>query len=116
MAGIEFWRSFDTLLAEHEIIVDRPKGSRHPHHLEMIYPFDYGYLESTSAGDKAEIDLWLGASGNRTLTGILCTLDSIKKDAEIKLLLGCSEEDVDTIISFHSWMSTLYIPRPKEGQ
>jgi hypothetical protein len=48
----------------------------------------------------------------KTLTGILCTFDTLKYDAEIKLLIGCSEEDIRVIRDFHKEMHTLYIPNP----
>jgi len=47
-----------------------------------------------------------------TLTGILCTFDTLKRDAEIKLLIGCTEKDIQIIREFHSDMQTLYIPNP----
>jgi hypothetical protein len=46
------------------------------------------------------------------LTGILCTFDKLKRDAEIKLLIGCTLEDVETIQGFTSDMATLFIPNP----
>jgi inorganic pyrophosphatase len=79
----------------------------------MIYPFDYGYVEGTLAADGDGIDVWFGSMEERVLTGILCTFDTIDRDAEIKLMLGCSEEDVKTIIDFLGGMRTLYIPKPK---
>jgi len=78
----------------------------------MIYPFDYGYLENTSASDGDGIDVWIGASKQRALTGILCTFDKIKRDAEIKLMIGCTKEDIQIIRTFHGQMRTLYIPNP----
>lgn len=78
----------------------------------MIYPLDYGYLENTSAGDGDGIDVWVGSIHNKTLTGILCTFDRLKRDAEIKLLIGCTPEDVQAIRSFHNEMQTLFIPNP----
>jgi inorganic pyrophosphatase len=36
------------------------------------------------------------------LVGIVCTVDRLKRDAEVKLLLGCTPEEVDTILSFHN--------------
>jgi inorganic pyrophosphatase len=47
----------------------------------------------------------------KTLTGILCTFDTLKRDAEIKLLIGCTEEDIQIIQDFHNEMHTLYIPK-----
>ncbi len=35
-----------------------------------------------------------------------------KADAEIKLLIGCSAEDIQIIREFHREMYTLFIPNP----
>ncbi len=51
-------------------------------------------------------------NGAKMLTGILCTFDTLKRDAEIKLLIGCSEEDIQVIRDFHKDMRTLYITNP----
>jgi len=109
-----FWQAMSELLVTNPIIMDRPKGSSHPRYPEVVYPLDYGYLENTTASDGGGIDVWLGSLEltNKTLTGILCTFDTLKRDAEIKLLIGCSEEDVQTIKVFHKEMYTLYIPNP----
>ena len=101
------------------IIIDRPKGTSHPRYKDMIYPLDYGYLENTTSSDGGGIDVWLGSLNTVTsntaakiLTGILCTFDTLKRDAEIKLLSGCSEKDIQVIRDFHKEMVTLYIPNP----
>ncbi len=114
-----FWQAMSELLATTSVIIDRPKGSSHPRYPEVIYPLDYGYLENTTAGDGGGIDVWLGSLNSvmnrdsaKTLTGILCTFDTLKRDAEIKFLLGCTKEDVQTIKVFHQEMHTLYIPNP----
>jgi inorganic pyrophosphatase len=114
-----FWQAMSELLATTPVIIDRPKGSAHPRYPEVIYPLDYGYLENTTASDGDGIDVWLGSLNTlmkkdsaKTLTGILCTFDTLKRDAEIKLLLGCIEGDVQTIKVFHQEMHTLYIPNP----
>ncbi len=57
--------------------------------------------------------MWIGIHEmQKTLTGILCTFDTLKRDAEIKLLIGCTREDVETIQEFNSEMATLFIPNP----
>jgi inorganic pyrophosphatase len=33
---------------------------------------------------------------------IVCTVDLFKRDAEIKLLLGCSQDEQQTILHFHN--------------
>ena len=104
------------LLQTTSLIIDRPQGASHPRYKEMIYPFHYGYLENTTSSDGGGIDVWLGslntAVNAKRLTGILCTFDKLKRDAEIKLLIGCSTEDIQVIRDFHKDMPTLYIPNP----
>lgn len=107
-----FWRTLTELLTTNAVILDRPKGAAHPRYPDLIYPIDYGYLENTTAGDGDGIDVWSGSLNNKTLTGILCTFDRLKRDAEIKLLIGCTREDVETIQKFNSEMKTLFIPNP----
>ena len=48
----------------------------------------------------------------KILTGILCTFDRLKRDAEIKLLIGCTLEDVETIQGFNNAVQTLFIANP----
>ena len=109
-----FWHEIAYLAATSSIVIDRPKGSPHPRYPEVIYPLDYGYLEGTMSADGGGTDVWLGSLNtiDKTLTGILCTFDTLKRDAEIKLLIGCTEEDLQIIQDFHKEMHTLYIPNP----
>ena len=39
--------------------IDRPLGSAHPRHPEMIYPINYGYVDGVFAGDGAEQDVYV---------------------------------------------------------
>ncbi len=111
----EFWEEIIQITTTQQVIIDRPKGQPHPRYPEMIYPLDYGYIENTSASDGGGIDVWVGSLETKKLTGILCTFDRLKRDAEIKILLGCSAYDVETIINFHDQaMKILYIPKPED--
>ena len=107
------------LITTNNLIIDRPKGTLHPRYSEMIYPLDDGYLENTVSSDSGGIDVWLGTLNTvqgkqdaKALTGILCTFDTLKRDAEIKLLIGCSQADIQVIRYFQKEMHTLYIPNP----
>lgn len=39
--------------------IDRPAGSSHPRHPEMVYPINYGYVNGIFAEDNAEQDIYL---------------------------------------------------------
>jgi inorganic pyrophosphatase len=110
----DFWDFVDQLVATSHLVIDRPRGSRHPRYPEMIYPFDYGYLEGTTAADGAGIDVWQGSLNESRVTGIICSVDLKKRDAEIKILLGCSQNDVQYILELMNSesMRAWYIPRP----
>lgn len=114
-SGIAFWQEMADLVVSRSIVIDRPCGKAHPRSPELIYPFDYGYIEGTLAADGDGIDVWIGSQEGRELTGILCTYDTFDQDAEIKLLLGCTEDDVKIIIEFiPDFMRYLYIPNPED--
>lgn len=42
-----------------KVIVDRPLGSRHPEHKDIIYPVNYGYVEGVIAPDGEEQDAYI---------------------------------------------------------
>lgn len=107
----DFWQFADRLVAAHDIVIDRPKNTPHPRWPDVIYPLDYGFLAGTTAGDGDGIDIWVGSAlppnspldgpdGGRFVDAIICTVDLLKKDMEIKLLLGCSEDDIRAIEMF----------------
>lgn len=111
----DYWSRLDELIESSEIIIDRPKGTRHPRYPDLIFPLDYGYLKGTTGGDGDGIDIWQGTAGHRRLTAIVCTVDMKKKDAEIKLIIGCTDEEFSLIENFHNnqYMSDLIIRRDK---
>jgi inorganic pyrophosphatase len=95
-----FWNLADRLLAESRIVVDRPRGSRHPRYPEAIYPLDYGYLAGTSSPDGHEVDVWVGSLEPGRVEGVLLAVDLQKRDLELKLLVGCTADDVALIKTF----------------
>jgi len=111
---MDFWTRLDKLMSSTKRVIDRPKGSNHPKYPSIVYPLDYGFLEGTSGGDANEIDVWCGSGDSTKIVGIVCTVDSLKHDTEIKLLLGCTKEEIDIIDQFHNnnqYMSGIVIKR-----
>lgn len=98
----EFWEAIEQLVRHSEIIIDRPKGTAHPRYPDHIYQVDYGYLKNTASMDGAGIDVWVGTDDGRQLDAIMCVVDLLKKDSEIKLLIGCTEEEKRIIYRTHN--------------
>jgi inorganic pyrophosphatase len=97
-----FWIQLEELLREHAVVIDRPRGTSHPQYPEFVYPLDYGYLAVTSGGDGNEIDIWCGSGDRSVLTGAVCTVDRVKNDAEIKLIVGCTANEAEAILQVHN--------------
>ena len=110
---MDFWKRLDDLLASHEIFIERPKGSRHNVYPEIIYPLDYGCLKGTSSGDGKEVDVWKGSIPVPLIVAVMCTVDSRKNDTEVKLLVGCTSDEIEIIREFHNkgMMSGLMVTR-----
>ncbi len=97
----DFWKAIDELVNNSEIIIDRPKGTEHPKYPDFVYRVDYGYLKNTSSMDGAGIDVWVG-SGESTIDAIMCIVDLMEKDSEIKILIGCTEEEKTIVYETHN--------------
>ena len=95
-----FWTALDQLVASSKIVIDRPKGNAHPRYPDKIYPLDYGYLEGTTTVDGGGIDVWVGTEGVGRVQGVQCTVDMLKRDAEIKILMGCTNDELSIIDEF----------------
>ena len=109
----QFWSALDTLVRQSEIVIDRPRGSAHPRYPDFIYPVDYGYLKNTPSMDGGGIDVWLG-TGDGGVNAVICTVDLLKKDSEIKILIGCTREETAAIYEKHNdseYMKGILIPR-----
>ena len=109
----DFWNAIDDLVNTSEIVIDRPKGSAHPRFPDFIYRVDYGYLKNTASMDGAEIDVWVG-SGDKKIDAIMCIVDLMKRDSEIKILIGCTEEEKMEVYRTHNetqYMKGLLIRR-----
>ncbi len=99
----DYWTYLASLLKRHGFEIDRPKGSAHPRYPERIYPIDYGFIPGTASSDGQGIDLFHGTAQNGEIAGIICTLDDVKKDSEIKVLFECTEEEVQTALRILSF-------------
>lgn len=101
MDNKDFWITLDKLIEESEIVIDRPVGTKHPQY-DFIYDMDYGYLENTTSIDGGGIDIWRGCKHEKKCDAVICTIDLVKRDSEIKLLLGCTEEEKEKIMRFYN--------------
>jgi len=95
-----FWDYLEKVVNNNEIVIDRPKGTSHPKFKDKIYNVDYGYLKNTKSMDGAGIDVFVGSKISKDIDAIICNIDLFKNDSEIKILIGCTEEEKDWVYNF----------------
>lgn len=112
-----FWEAIDELVNSSNIVIDRPKWSTHPRYPSIVYPLDYGFLEGTTSGDGNEIDVWVGSLPGTRAVGVAVTVDLEKRDSEIKILLGLTEQEMGIVYQFHNEasMSAVVLKRPDQS-
>lgn len=98
----KFWQAVDKLVSSGKIVIDRPQGSAHPRFPSCRYDVDYGYIENTTSTDGGGIDVWRGSLADKQVNAIICTVDLMKRDSEIKLLIGCTDEEMNIVYDFHN--------------
>ena len=47
--------------------------------------------------DNGGIDIYVGSQKEKNANAIICTVDLLKGDSEIKILLGCTDMEKQTI-------------------
>ena len=63
---------------------------------------NYGFLKGTTSNDGAGVDIWRGSLGDEALAGVVLTVDVLKNDCEMKLLVGCTPDEAETARRIHA--------------
>ena len=101
MVDGRFWENLDRLVAESRVIVDNPRGTHDGDSSTFVYPVDYGYLEGTLSMDGEGIDVFVGSDPEQRIDAVICVIDLMKIESEIKVLIGCTEEEKQAIMSLY---------------
>ena len=82
------------------MVLTQPAGSSHPTYINLVYPVDYGFLSDTLSQDDSGIAVYKGSLSDNQVNTIIIAADILKKDIEVKLLVGCSAAEEDAILRF----------------
>lgn len=97
--------------------IDRPLGSAHPRHKEMLYPINYGYVDGVFAGDGAEQDVYVFGTDKplKTFEGKVIAVYHRLNDVEDKWIVALddrpyTDQEILETISFQEqyFMGELY--------
>ena len=93
-----FWQKVDTIFLSSNVNIIRHKGEVHPQFKNLIYPTEYGHLDETGNGNP--ISVYMGTKNHSEITGLIVAADILQKPIDVKLLLGCTEEEVNDVLHF----------------
>ncbi|MHA0035242.1 inorganic diphosphatase [Deinococcus sp. PESE-13] len=102
------------------VVVDRPLGSVHPRHPDLIYPVNYGEIPGTVSGDGHPIDAYLlgWETPLEEAEGEVAAVLLRENDAEDKLVVvrdgsHWTDEALWAAVHFQErWFKTRLVRRP----
>ena len=107
-----------------DVVIDRPMGSTHPRHSDIVYPINYGYVPGTKAPDGHPIDAYvLGADYPlRRCSAKVIVIMRRRDDVEDKLIVALSGEwtkasNLESTAFQEQWFDTwIELPEGDGGQ
>jgi len=98
------------------IEIDRPIGTVHPKHPDLIYPINYGYIPGVLGGDGEELDVYLLGvdTPQKTYTAQIIGIVYRRNDVEDKLVaapvgMSFSQEEIADAVHFQEKYYDSYI-------
>ena len=110
-----FWQKVDTLYLSSDLTINQPKGSTHAFYNNLVYPVDYGTLGDDVSDEK--INVYVGSLNTSRVDALVVCADILKKDIEVKLLAGCTDDETRKILEFLNqtdFQKTVIIRRGKD--
>lgn len=95
-----FWQKVDTLFLSSNLKISRKKGETHPNFKNLVYPVDYGHLQDTVSINSEGISVYVGSKGHSSVTALAVAADILEKSIDVKVLCGCTEEEVLDVLHF----------------
>lgn len=99
------------------IEIDRPVGTPHPKHPEIIYPINYGYIPGVFGGDGEELDVYILGTEKRIedeveadIIGIVYRRDDVEDKLVARIGDKCySAKEIEKIIHFQEQFYNSYV-------
>ncbi len=95
-----FWQKVDTLYLSSGFRQTRKKGDVHPVFKNLIYPTDYGHVADTKSVSGEGVSVYAGSLSRNVITALVVAADILAKELDVKVLVGCTDEEVDDVLRF----------------
>ena len=95
-----FWQKVDTLFLSSSVKLTRKKGDVHPVYKNLVYPTDYGHVTDTKSVTDEGVSVYAGSGNRNKITALVIAADTLAKELDVKMLIGCTEAEVDDVLRF----------------
>lgn len=112
-----FWQKLDALYLSGDFKVAYKKGSKHPRYASMIFPCDYGHIETLSSdSNQTSLKVMRGEAANKVSAIVVCA-NLLEKDMNVIALVGLDDEEQEKVLAFlnqNDWQKTVIFRRGKD--
>lgn len=111
-----FWQKLDALYLSGDFKVLYKKGSKHPKIHGLVFPCDYGHIETLTDERQTSLRVMKGANTNKVQAIVICA-NLLDKDVNVVALVGLTEKEEEKALSFlnqNDFQKTVIVRRGKE--
>jgi len=112
-----FWQKLDALYLSGDFKVTYKKGSKHPKYKDLVFPCDYGHVETLSSDTQETIKVMKGDLQDYKVGAVVVCANLLDKDVTIVLLIGMDEKKEEEVLAFlnqNDWQKTVIFRRGKD--
>ena len=95
-----FWQKVDSLYITGGFTRTKKKGEVHDRFKNLIYPVDYGRVADLKGVSENGVSVYAGSGNRNTVSALVIAADILAKELDVKILAGCTEEEIDTVLRF----------------
>ena len=109
-----FWQKVDAAYISGNYQIIYKKGSKHPSYPDLVFPCDYGHVDSDNDSEKS-LKIFKGSKGEKIDAVVVCA-NILERDLTSIVLVGVSEEEKEAILKFlnsNDFQKTVILNRGK---
>lgn len=111
-----FWQKLDALFLSGDFKVMYKKGSKHPKIHGLVFPCDYGHIETLTGEGQTSMRVMKSSASNKVQAIVVCA-NLLDKDVNVVALVGLDEKEEEAVLSFlnqNDFQKTVIVRRGKE--
>ena len=111
-----FWQKLDALYLSGDFKVVYKKGDKHPKIHGLVFPCDYGHIETLTGDGQTSLKVFKGENTSRIQAVVVCA-NLLDKDVNVLAFVGLSDEQELDVLSFlnqNDFQKTVIVRRGKD--